>query len=75
MSSTDKPLPAKVCDILAVAPRSLCLGEIEAALELAYDKVEIMSVLVKLQEQGKVNSTLRPKQGLSLKVAKGHSLS
>ena len=45
MSNADKPLPAKVCDVLAVTPKPLFLGEIEAALEFAYDKAEIMSVL------------------------------
>ena len=74
MSCADKPLPAKVCDVLTVAPRPLFLGEIEAALEFAYDKAEIMSVLVKLQAQGKVCSTPRPRQGPGPKVAKGYAL-
>lgn len=74
MSNADKPLPAKVCDVLAVAPRPLFLGEIEAALEFAYDKTEIMGVLVKLQAQGKVSSTLRPRQGPGPKVAEGDAL-
>lgn len=74
MSSTEKPLPAKICDVLAVAPKPLFLGEIEAALEFAYDKAEIMSVLVKLQRQGKVGSTLRPRQGPGPKVANGYAL-
>lgn len=74
MTSTEKPLPAKICDVLAVAPRPLFLGEIEAALEFAYDKAEIMSVLVKLQRQGKVGSTLRPRQEPGPKVANGYAL-
>lgn len=74
MSNADKPLPAKVCDVLALAPRPLFLGEIEATLEFAYDKAEIMSVLVKLQIQGKVCSGLRPRQGLGPRVAKAYAL-
>ena len=74
MSNADKPLPAKICDVLTVAPRPLFLGEIEAALEFAYDKAEIMSVLMKLHAQGKVSSTPRQRQGLGPKLAKGSAL-
>lgn len=63
-----------MCDVLAVAPRPLFLGEIEAVLDFTYDKAEIISVPMKLQAQAKVSSTPRPRQGPEQKVAKGYTL-
>lgn len=68
-------LAAKLGEVLADAPRPMFLGELEAALDFQFEKAEIMSVLVKLQAQGKVESALREREGPGPKVAKTYALS
>lgn len=67
-------LAAKLGEVLADAPRPMFLGELEAALDFQFEKAEIMSVLVKLQAQGKVESALREREGPGPRVAKAYGL-
>jgi len=67
-------LAAKLGEVLADAPRPMFLGELEAALDFQFEKAEIMSVLVKLQAQGKVESALREREGPGPRVAKAYAL-
>lgn len=68
-------LARKLADVLAVAPRPMLLGEIEAALDFEFQPAEIMSVLVKLRRVGKVTANLREREGPGRKMAKAYSLS
>lgn len=67
-------LAAKLGEILADAPRPMFLGELEAALDFHYEKAEIMSVLVKMQAQGKVGSSLSEREGPGRRIAKAYAL-
>lgn len=67
-------MTAKLGEVLADAPRPMFLGELEAALEFQFEKSEIMSVLVKLQAQGKVESALREREGPGPRMAKAYGL-
>lgn len=67
-------LARKLADVLAVAPRPMLLGEIEAALDFEFQPAEIMSVLVKLRRVGKVTANLRERDGPGRKQAKAYSL-
>lgn len=67
-------LASKLADVLAVAPRPMLLGEIEAALDFEYQPAEIMSVLVKLRRVGKVTANLREREGPGRKVARVYCL-
>lgn len=67
-------LAAKLGEVLADAPRPMFLGELEAALDFQFEKSEIMSVLVKLQAQGKVQSILREREGPGPRISKAYNL-
>jgi hypothetical protein len=68
-------LAAKLGEVLADAPRPMFLGELEAALDFQFEKSEIMSVLVKLQAQGKVESAQQERKGSGPRLAKWYFLS
>lgn len=68
-------LAAKLGEVLADAPRPMFLGELEAALDFQFEKAEIMSVLVKLQAQGKVESKLSERSGPGRRMTKTYTLS
>lgn len=67
-------LAAKLGEVLADAPRPMFLGELEAALDFQFEKAEIMSVLVKLQAQGKVDGKQANRSGPGPKIANAYSL-
>lgn len=67
-------LASKLADVLAVAPRPMLLGEIEAALDFEYQPAEIMSVLVKLRRVGKVTANLRERDGPGRRQARAYTL-
>lgn len=67
-------LSRKLTDLLADAPRPMLLGEIEAALDFMHSPAEVMSVLVKLTRAGKVEASLRERDGPGRRVARAYSL-
>ena len=67
-------LSSRICDVLADAPRPMFLGEIEAALEFQHQPAEIMSVLVKLRRQGRIDSAIKERKGPGKKNAYAYSL-
>lgn len=67
-------LARKLADVLAVAPRPMLLGELEAALDFEHLPAEIMSVLVKLRRAGKVAASLREREGPGRRVARAYKL-
>lgn len=67
-------LARKLADVLAVAPRPMLLGELEAALDFEHQPAEIMSVLVKLRRSGKVVASLREREGSGRRVAMAYKL-
>lgn len=67
-------LASKLTDVLADAPRPMFLGELEAALDFAHEKAEIMSVLVKLIRAEKVSASLREREGPGRREARAYAL-
>lgn len=67
-------LASKLADVLADAPRPMFLGELEAALDFAHEKAEIMSVLVKLCRSGKVSPQKRHRDGPGRREANAYAL-
>lgn len=67
-------LARKLADVLAVAPRPMLLGEIEAALDFEYQPADIMSALVKLRRAGKVTADMRERDGPGRRLAKSYIL-
>lgn len=67
-------LARKLADVLAVAPRPMLLGEIEAALDFEYLPGEVMSALVKLQRAGKVTKASHLRDGPGRKLANAYYL-
>ncbi|AVG17041.1 hypothetical protein CFN79_14915 [Chromobacterium vaccinii] len=67
-------LARQLADVLADAPRPMFLAELEAALDFKFEKSEIMSVLVKMQARGKVESSLQERVGPGPRKAKTYRL-